>query len=575
MLDKHPVRMDQSINFVEPSEIRKSSRKVLQSIKCHFGNDQNSYPIFEMSAHGFSFSYPKDQHLFHKGVYIDQISIQEGELELVSGTGEIIHVTEYDFLNYRIGVRYIKKNIDVTFNTKVRISRHIPQVELRVILVPQIKSNLSLHGKVEDFTAFACRVTLFQTPSVSLEIGDEITISIHNAHKRIFYGKSVIIRKKEDSAEITIRFSEKFINIKKIQTLSTVEQSKAVIVSGLAHFKDYAFISENFKALVCDWRMFFAKLKFQLDQEEKKEIYILPEEERLFLQSIEKIAFPILREFIKKLNTTVDCLDRKQTAVYKSYYRENLVPFLRYSPLVASIIDKNRGYSGDFQTIKQFFENPYCGKSFFGKLLNKFICTLEPVTAHIDRIQFLFKTMNSLYTSTKNSFRILSLGSGPAQEVFDFLKQIPLKKQVHVTLLDLDAHALSDFSERLQFLQLQNLKLDLINCNVLNILRKKTGDPILSKFDFTYCAGMLDYFKDNISKEIIAYLIKHTDPGGTVCVTNVHRSNIAKHFMDYGGGWEIIHRDEQEFLSLFSKPLDPKLYFDKNRTNLYALATLP
>jgi hypothetical protein len=70
-------------------------------------------------------------------------------------------------------------------------------------------------------------------------------------------------------------------------------------------------------------------------------------------------------------------------------------------------------------------------------------------------------------------------------------------------------------------------------------------------------------------------LLAHTLPGGTVVVTNVHKDNSTRYFMDYGGGWELIHRDEREMEELVPSGHNIKTYFDKARANIYMKISVP
>jgi hypothetical protein len=64
--------------------------------------------------------------------------------------------------------------------------------------------------------------------------------------------------------------------------------------------------------------------------------------------------------YLSRLNTMADHLSAEKSEIYKVCFKEDLRPFLRDSPLMAGIIARGHGYSGDFVTVRQFFQNPYC-----------------------------------------------------------------------------------------------------------------------------------------------------------------------------------------------------------------------
>ncbi|MBE9547247.1 MAG: PilZ domain-containing protein [Proteobacteria bacterium] len=502
---------------------------------------------------------------------LDRIAIANAEdVEIISASGTVVHVTELDFLNMRIGVFYAKKTLDRTMTGKIRVPRHVPKVRLDVSLsVTHDGGERQLSGSVVDFTASTARIDFGESLPVEVQVGDEVTIAINADNKVLFDGQADIVRKRNDGAEIIIRFSGQLLDVSHIETVSDALQNRMTISSALEPLKNFDAVSEKYKALISDWRMYMNCLKRVLDQEESKGLYHLPSEQELFLQGIEENVLTDMRNYVFRLNSIADNINENESIVYKEYLRENLNPFFRTAPLIASIIDKDFGYAGDFETIKYFFQNPYSGDSLFAKMMNKFLCSLDAVTAHQDRIRFLHDEISSLNRTAENGFSFLSLGSGPAEEVLRFVEENTFEKPVQATLVDMDAFALADFSERFQYLPKENFTVDLININLLNIIKKKESSPVKGKYDLTYCAGLFDYFEQGICKRFVRYLINRTLPGGTVIITNVHKNNMARHLMDYGGRWEIIHRGEDEVKALVPPEYRTELYSDEKHTNIY------
>lgn len=552
-------------------ETRKARRKRQDNSTCRFDNDEVRYPVYEFSAHGFSFLCPKNSCPFKRGVMLDRIAIANAEdVEIISASGTVVHVTELDFLNMRIGVLYAKKTLDRTMTGKIRVPRHVPKVRLDALLsVAHDSGERQLSGSVVDFTASTARIGFDEGLPVEVQVGDEVTIAINADNKVLFDGQADIVRKRNDGAEIIISFSDRLLDVSHIETVSDALQNRMVVSSALEPLKNFDAVSEKYKALISDWRMYMYRLKRVLDQEESKGLYRLPSEQELFLQGIEEKIFADMRNYVFRLNSIADNITENESIAYKEYFRENLRPVYRASPLISSIIDKDFGYAGDFETIKYFFQNPYSGDSLLGKLINKFICSMEAVTAHQDRIRFLHDELSSLNRNAEKGFSFLSLGSGPAEEVLRFVEENTFEKPVQAALVDMDAFALADFSEQFQYLPKENFTVDLININLLNIIKKKESSPVKGKYDFTYCAGLFDYFDQGICKRFVRYLINRTLPGGAVIITNVHKNNFSQHFMDYGGGWEIIHRDEKEMAALVPPEYRTELYSDEKHTNIY------
>jgi extracellular factor (EF) 3-hydroxypalmitic acid methyl ester biosynthesis protein len=321
--------------------------------------------------------------------------------------------------------------------------------------------------------------------------------------------------------------------------------------------------------------MYLARLKQALDQEEAKGLYRAPSGQVSFLRGIEGEILADMMGYLRRFNRMADRLPAGKSEIYKEYFRENLRPFLRTSPLMAGIIDKEHGYSGDFETVKQFFQNPYCGDSLFAKAMNKFHFSTDALLAHQERIDFLYDELCAAYQKASGGFSFLSLGSGPAEEVLRFLAKNRLRKPIHASLLDGDAYALADFSERLQYLRTESFTADLVNLNIMDLIRDREAVPTDGRYQLAYCAGLFDYLSKAACRRLVRYMIGRTKPGGTLIVTNVHRNNEMRHYMDYCGGWRIIHRDEGELEALVPSGYQTELHYDENRTNIFMKVNIP
>jgi len=551
-------------------ENRKSKRIIRENTSCIFYDKSFKYKVFEFSSDGFSFLSPKNEQSFFNGQNIENIKILNSDnMEIIRAKGIVIHNSTHDTNSDRIGIQYTSKKLDNTIFGKIRVPRITPIVKILV----HIKYNSKIfNGHILDYTPGSARVLINcnnQGVSEMENILITMDLFINDKHLQEISGNIVRTSINESESEIVIKFKNGFLNLQSINLQSNIAESVTTFNTINSQLDDISGIEDGFKALVCDWQQYFTKLSTFLSQEEAKNIYPDPQSEALFLEELEKIVFPKIRNFIEKLNTIIDNIGKTSAPKYKKYYRENLVHFFRQAPIGASIIDKIHGYPGDFDTIKQFFNNPYCGSTLFSKLINKFTLSTEPVTAHVERIEYLYKEIVDGFKMTKDEFSILSLGSGPAMEILNFVKDHNFERPVYITLVDLDAHALTDFLENVQYHHKKNVTINLLNQNVKDLLRSKHELIYGKKYDLTYCAGMFDYFNDSICKLFISILLNHTKKGCPFYVTNVHSNNFARHFMDYAGEWELIHRNDEEFLSLIPDGVKCNLHFDTTHTNIY------
>jgi extracellular factor (EF) 3-hydroxypalmitic acid methyl ester biosynthesis protein len=543
---------------------------------CRFDDARSIHPVHELSALGFSFLCSRDDQLFKRGVFLDRISIlNEERREIISASGTVVHATQFDLATQRIGVLYSRKTLDRTIAGTIRTPRRIPKVAFGALLEPPQAVGQGVSGAVQDFTATTARVVAESGLPEWAKVGDEIRISIAAEDTVLLSTAAHVIQRRDGRGEIIVQFTDQLLDVARVETVASALASRPILLSSLSDLERYRVLPARYKALIADWAMYLQLLQQVLDQEEKKGIYKSKTEQKLFLTTIEEDIFDKLNRFVHSLNDIVNGLNPAECLAYKEYFRENLQFFVRKTPLGASIIDKELGYAGDFRTIKQFFQDPYDGNSLFEKLFNKFIWSTDAAKAHQRRIAFLREQLDSTYDHCKEEFLFLSLGSGPAEEVLSFVADRVLDKPVTATLIDMDAYALMDFSERVQYHKQKSLSINLINANILSIVKKGEQQVAEERHHLTYCAGLLDYFRKQVSKRIMKFLIDRTLPGGTIVVTNVHASNKTRHFMDYAGGWEVIHRDERQMEQLVPPGYEHEFHYDENRTNMFMKILVP
>ncbi len=553
------------------SDIRNSQRIIQSNMSCRFDNNATLFPIHELSAHGFSFLCPTKLCFFREGAIFNKLSILNiDKMEIISAAGTVVHTSQFDLKNMRVGILFQKKQHINQINGIIRVFRHIPKIPLQIHLHDKKNQHPSpLAGNILDFTALSARATLPKLAEYQdLRKGKTVDCKIFIDDLVLFKGSATIFQTQKKSGGIILKFQDNPLDVVHIENVLKVKETGPDILTQLNQPSTNEQIGDDFKALTNDWRMYLSNCKQILDIEDGKNTYHTAHEKELLLQEIEPTIMPPLFEFIQRLNSIVDPINEQQHDQYREYFRNNLDPFLRASKIVSSSIDKPQGYPGDFKTIKLFFQPPYQGDTLYEKFVNKFLHSLDATKAHKERIDFLYNDICSAYAKATNDLSMMILGSGPAEELIRFLKNHKLNKPVYATLMDIDAYALADFSDRLQYISQDLFQPKLINMDILGIIRSGVKDPVKGKFQLTYCAGLFDYFSQTICKRLAKYLVKHTEATGMVIATNVLKQNSARHFMDYAGRWKIIHRDEKEMADLVPNGYSWKFFYDTTQTNL-------
>ncbi len=551
------------------TEKRSYFRTTREHTYCLIDDIDPQFEVVEISAEGFSFACDRNDNRFRVNESLSGISILNSEAqEIIHATGVIRHRSEFDERRDRVGISFQSKRFDNTTTGRVRLPRRRPSIELGVRLV---YDDAGASGSVVDYNVRSAR--LLVEGSFRPALGETVRITIGSGNRRLYDGAAAVIRSDEDSSEIVVEFLDNLLELRSVSLTEKAMFANEIIEEKRKELDSFAPICPQYKVLVSDWRMYLEMVERVLDREEAKEFLVTAEDERLYLEEIAPSFFVRMREFITELNGVAPSIEPRDLGLYKQLLRSRLERFIRRSPLACSIMDKLHGYLGDFETVKHFFSDPYIGSSLFGKVMNRFIMSLEPVTAHVNRIAYLYTEILNRYRESENGIRVLSLGAGPAEEILRLLDNHELDKPIHISLIDMDAHALADFYERAQFRKRPNVDIDLVNFNVISILVGKTTNLEPHSYDITYCAGMFDYFKDRFCRKFIEFLIDLTAEGGNFYYTNVHSRNFARYFMDFGGGWEIYHRDEEQTLRLAPSDQPCEVTTDETGTNVFVKGT--
>lgn len=548
---------------------RINQRTTLEDTYCLLDEMEPQFELVEISAKGFSFVCDQEDSRFKVNVDLPDISIINGEAqEIIHAAGIVRHRSKFDARRDRIGISFTSKRFDNTITGRVRLPRHRPSLVLGVT----VTANGSVsYGKVVDYNIRSARLEMSE--SISLLSGSPVRVAIGSGTRRLFDGEAVILRSDPETPEIVVEFTDHFLELRSIVVTEKAISTNTIINEKLSAMKDYAAVSSEYRSLIFDWHMYLEMVEGVLDREEAKGLLISADDQRRYVEELLPAFNDQMREFISRLNKISPTLTPEEEPLYKRLLHERLEHYLRCSVIGAAVMDKLRGYLGDFETVKLFFSERFTGPTLFSKLMNGWVHLLEPVAAHVSRISYIYDQIVSAYESSEDGIRVLSLGSGPAEEILRFLRECKFDKPIHITLIDQDAYALADFYERVLPLQNPNANVELLNFNIINILVGKTTDLDPQSYDITYCAGMFDYFKARFCRKYIDFLIDLTKPGGSFIYTNVHSRNFARYFMDYGGGWEIYHRDEEETLNLAPEPHLCNVKTDETGTNVFVKGT--
>ena len=308
-----------------------------------------------------------------------------------------------------------------------------------------------------------------------------------------------------------------------------------------------------------------------------------PEEVRKIIQGTllktEEDRFSsFLDDKLTELSETVVDYSVEEHQCHGFYFRKQLWNYLLCCPLIGRSNLKPRGYPGDSEMMRMIYLNDYQGESTFSKLMQKHAVAHPAAQSVRNRIQLIADLIERLgygsHTTPKSKLKLLSVGCGPAFELQEILKLPQDCKNYHFSLLDQDPLALSEVATSIEGIEKkfkQKIEVDFLNYSVRTMFFSRKLKEKLGQFPLIYSMGLFDYFATPVAKAILKSLYRLLLPGGRMIIGNFHTSNPSRYYMEYWCDWFLIHRTEEEFLSLIDDcpGADASVFFENTGSQMF------
>lgn len=226
-------------------------------------------------------------------------------------------------------------------------------------------------------------------------------------------------------------------------------------------------------------------------------------------------------------------------------------PYLMLTEAANRFYTKPLGYAGDYETIRLIYRNQGGGIGSLGPVIDQAILETDACQSCRNRRPLLAaKIQDQLNDHPGQPVQITSLGSGPAEELFDVLgPSTDARERLTAHCVDIDFSALAHVIGRAKS---ENLGRQIRGhqANLFRVAAGKESVPIGPQ-DFVYSVGLIDYFEDAHVIQLMDWMHSILRPGGTALLGNLHVSNAVKAFADHVLDWKLIHRTESDMHRLF------------------------
>jgi extracellular factor (EF) 3-hydroxypalmitic acid methyl ester biosynthesis protein len=230
--------------------------------------------------------------------------------------------------------------------------------------------------------------------------------------------------------------------------------------------------------------------------------------------------------------------------------REQTSQWFMRSQFHARAFTKPQGYAGDYYTIELLYAAVPRGTGLIGCALDAWALGRPAARAVRNRRVYVAETVRHLVTHWPpgQEVAICSLGSGPARELVDLLRQ-PTETGIHATCIDMDPDALAYAQAQACVAGVLN-RFSFVQGNVVQMAR---GDKQLpGKQHVIYSMGLFDYLPDRVAVAVLNWAYAQLHSGGTLLVGNVDTANPTRAYMDHLLDWRLIHRSADQLRQLFA-----------------------
>jgi extracellular factor (EF) 3-hydroxypalmitic acid methyl ester biosynthesis protein len=255
--------------------------------------------------------------------------------------------------------------------------------------------------------------------------------------------------------------------------------------------------------------------------------------DRKFLCSLVEKGGPEPHEY-KEFTAIVNNLEDDELDVFRDVIRDSL----NENTLIGHGFVKPYGYPGDFSIIHSIYKR-YINPDRRYSNWDRFFQDQAGAHAVRNRKDYFLKRCAEVSHYMDGEIRVLILGSGPATDVNEYLRNNP-ENRIHFDLVDFDQNAIDFANEQNKD---YNGKIDYFRINVLRFKPYKW-------YDLIWSAGLFDYFKDRHFVYMISKYYKYLAEGGEFIIGNFSNSNPTKRLMEVLSDWYLNHRSKYDLVRM-------------------------
>lgn len=342
------------------------------------------------------------------------------------------------------------------------------------------------------------------------------------------------------------------------EIINAVLQLNTLLKTRTQKFADEKTLNPTFRLKVLEVKEILTKIQHDISQLEKDSFEAERNQVDLYEDNIavrvsnylSKILSPIYKEF-ESIMTDISSKDLNN---HMNYFRESVGDIMFQSAYAHRAFFKPRGYAGDYEMMNHVYKREIRGRTLFAKCLQRYFVDEPAGRAVRNREIYLRQKINMVVADNQkqNKIKILSVASGPAMEIQNFIKTFNGDlSNVEFHLLDQDIDALKHAQRRILSISHEARK------EVNLVLHHKTIKSVIAEglpevgFSLIYSAGLFDYFTDPVAVFAAKKIYDGLTSKGSLIIGNFSLENPNKFAMGLIMDWKLIYRSRSQMAELF------------------------
>lgn len=343
-------------------------------------------------------------------------------------------------------------------------------------------------------------------------------------------------------------------------------------------------IQPDFQLVVGNIRNFLSELSHWLEEAEieadSARDKIASQEIALeFYQEVNSPIAPKLNDFFSEFEQYANQIEPDDIMKHKAFARRALHPLIMCSPFAHRAYMKPLGFAGDYQMVNMMLEQSHINPpSIYARIIDAYHINASAPAAHRSRISMieerLIQESERVIMEEERIFSVMNVGCGPALEIQRYIRDNPLASQTAINLIDFNEETIEyaklKISEAVQESKHKPVT-SFIQKSIDDLLREahQKDNSNVRSYDMVYCAGLFDYFSNQVCKRLVQLFYSWLRPGGLLTVTNVDPSNPVRYQMEYLLEWNLVYRDEAEMRKLAPENSSFSMAKDASGVNIF------